>query len=396
MIKKYLLPIALLFLCIFSKAQEIITFPPAKPLSKFKFEQLNAGVILLRATLDDHKDSLNFILDTGSGGISLDSNTAVDFKLSAVHSDKTIRGIGGVRPVDFAMHHTLHLPGLTVDSLDFHINNYSLLNSIYGIRIDGIIGYSLIRRFIIQIDYDSQTLKFFSPGAFKYSRGGTLLHPAFNSLPIQSADIKELRSIRHRFYLDTGGGLCLLLSKDFTLDSTIYPKKKKMVETVAEGLGGKKEMQITTSKEMRLGPYKFKKVPTYIFDDEFNVTSYPSLGGLIGADLLRRFNVTLNYPKAELHLLPNSHFREPFDYSYTGMELYIDEKKILVGDVMKNSPAEKAGLRSEDEVFSIDGHIGVNFLAMKQLLQNAGKRIKLIIFRNGHPLEIKMKIESID
>lgn len=396
MTKKYFVSIALLLLSIYSLAQEIITYPAAKPLSKFKFEQLNGGVILIRGTLDKHKDSLNFILDTGSGGISLDSNTAAEFKLPLVHSDKTIRGIGGIRPVDFAMHHSLNLPGLTADSLDFHINDYSLLNSIYGIRIDGIIGYSLIRRFIIQIDYDSQTLKFFTPGGFKYTRGGTLLHPAFNSLPIQSADIKELRTIRHRFYLDTGGGLCLLLSKDFTLDSAIYPKKKKMVETVAEGLGGKKAMQITTTKEVKLGPYKFKKVPTYIFDDEFNVTSYPSLGGLIGADLLRRFNITLNYPKAEIHLLPNTHFRDVFDYSYTGMELYINDGKVLVGDVIKNSPAEKAGLKSNDEVFSIDGHIGINFLAMKALLQNAGKRIRLIVFRDGHPLEIKMKIERVD
>jgi hypothetical protein len=396
MTKKFLIPIALLFFGMFSKAQEIIALPFAKPLSKFKFEQLNGGVILLRATLDNHKDSLNFIFDTGSGGISLDSNTAVEFNLLSVHSDKTIRGIGGIRPVDFAMHHTLHLPGITADSLDFHINNYSLLDGIYGIKIDGIIGYSLLRRYIIQIDYDSQTLKFFSPGAFKYNRGGTLLHPAFNSLPIQSADIKELRDIRHRFYLDTGGGLCLLLSKDFTLDSTIFPKKKKMVETVAEGLGGKKAMQITTIKEMKLGPYKFKKVPTYIFDDEYNVTSYPSLGGLIGADLLRHFNITLNYPKAEIHILPNSHFHDPFDYSYTGMELYIDEGKVLIGDVMKNSPAEKAGLKSDDEVFSIDGRIGINFTAMKSLLQNAGKKVKLIVFRGGKPLEIRMKIERVD
>jgi hypothetical protein len=396
MTKTYLLPFVLLLLVMHGKTQEIIAFPSAKPLSKFKFEQLNGGVILLRATLDQHKDSLNFLLDTGSGGISIDSNTAVEFNLASVHSDKTIRGIGGVRPVDFTMHHTLHMPGVTADSLDFHINNYSLLDGIYGLKIDGIIGYSLLRRYIIQIDYDSQTLKFFSPGAFKYNRGGTLLHPAFNSLPIQSADIKEIRDIRHRFYLDTGGGLCLLLSKDFTLDSAIFPKKKKMVETIAEGLGGKKAMQITTTKEMRLGPYKFKRVPTYVFDDEFNVTSYPSLGGLIGADLLRHFNVTLNYPKAEIHLLPNSHFKDPFDYSYTGMELYVDEGKVLVGDVMKNSPAQKAGLKSDDEVFSIDGKIGVSFTAMKALLQNANKKVHLIIFRNGKPYDIRMKIESID
>lgn len=394
--KLLLITIAFMLLCLFTQAQEIFALPSAKHLSTFRFEQLNGGIILIRATVDGHPDSLNFILDTGSGGISIDSATAVEMKLVAVHTDKTIRGIAGVRPVDFAMNHTLHLPGLKVDSLDFHINNYDLLGSVYGLKIDGIIGFSLLRKFIVHIDYDSQKVSFFSAGSYKYIRGGTLLHPIFNSLPIQSAEIKENRSIRHRFYLDTGGGLCLLISKDFMLDSNIFSKKKRMVETVAQGLGGKKKMQITILKEIKLGPYKFKKVPTYVFDDEYNVTSYPNLGGLLGADLLRHFNLTLNYPKAEIHLLPNTHFRDPFDYSYTGMELYADNGKILVGDVIPHSPAAKAGLKSDDEVFSINNKSGVDFSAMKTLLQDAGEKVKLIIIRNNKPIEIRMKIESID
>ncbi|MEO7311949.1 MAG: aspartyl protease family protein [Chitinophagaceae bacterium] len=378
------------------QAQEIFSTPPAKFLTKFYFEPMTGGVMLIRATLDDGSDSLNFILDTGSGGISLDSNTAAELNLTITPSDRTIRGIAGVRTVEYAKHHTLRLPGLVTDSLDFHINDYGLLTAVYGVRIDGIIGFSLLRRYIVDVNYDHNELSFYSPGYFQYTRGGTLLRPSFNSLPIQAAIVKDNVAARQRFYFDTGGGLCLLLSEDFVRDSALFLGRKKLMPTMAEGMGGKKKMMITTVKELKLGPYKFKKVPTYIFEDEFNVTSYPSLGGLLGADLLRRFNITLNYPRAEIYLLPNTHFREAFDYSYTGMEIYYEEGKVIIGEIIKNSPAEASGLQVGDEIFSVDNVVGTSFQGIRNSLQSAGNRLKIIVLRNKQPFEIKMKVGRID
>ena len=57
-------------------AQEEFIEPPAQHLSRIGFKQLTGGVILMQATVADKPDTLNFILDTGSGGISLDSTTA--------------------------------------------------------------------------------------------------------------------------------------------------------------------------------------------------------------------------------------------------------------------------------------------------------------------------------
>ena len=241
-------------LCNVSYTQEIFSPPPAQFLSKFRFEQMTGGVILVHATLNATTDSLNFILDTGSGGISLDSATAAELQLKITPTERIIRGIAGIRRVDYALKHTIRLPGVTADSLDFHINDYSLLTAVYGVRIDGIIGYSLLRRYIVHVDYDHNELFFYTPGNYKYTRGGTLLRPSFNNLPIQAATIRDNVTVQHRFYFDTGGGLCLLLSEDFVKDSALFSGKKKMMPTVAEGLGGKKKMMITTVKEFRLGP----------------------------------------------------------------------------------------------------------------------------------------------
>ena len=68
-------------------AQEEFVQPPSKLITTIPFTQLTGGIIILHATLDNFKDSLNFVLDTGSGGISLDSSTCGYYKLKLVPSD---------------------------------------------------------------------------------------------------------------------------------------------------------------------------------------------------------------------------------------------------------------------------------------------------------------------
>jgi hypothetical protein len=97
-----------------------------------------------------------------------------------------------------------------------------------------------------------------------------------------------------------------------------------MYATQAEGLGGKTDVQLSVVRELKIGPYRFHNVPAYVFNDEYNVTNYPVLGGLIGNDILRRFNVLLNYPQQEIYIKPNKHFLDSFDYSYTGLGFYLN------------------------------------------------------------------------
>jgi hypothetical protein len=377
------------------EAQEKFVPPPAKLITSFPFTVFTGGVILVRACIGDFPDSLNFILDTGSGGISLDSATCQRLKIASLPSDKTILGIAGVRQVKFIYNETLHLPGLRVDSLNFHVNDYDILSSVYGEKVDGIIGYSFFSRFIVHINYDSAKVYIYSKGSIKYPKGGHLLKPVIASLPIQSATVRDGETIDARFYFDTGAGLCMLLSSDFVNDSSIFDPKRKFYQTQAQGLGGKANMTLTTLKEVRLGPYRFRKVPTYVFDDDYNVTSYPNLGGLLGNDILRRFNVTLNYDRREIFLLPNTHYRDQFDYSYTGLGIYWLEGEIRIGDVMPESPAEKAGLKLDDVVIAVNNNFSNNIQIYKNILQSVGEKVKIIVKRNGDLQEHVMRVKSI-
>jgi hypothetical protein len=385
----------LFFLSFWAKSQEEFIEPPSRLLTRVSFTQLTGGVVILHALLDDFPDTLNFILDSGSSGISLDSTTVSDLRLTPEASDRTIRGIAGIKKVGFLYKRKLRFPQLTIDSLDFHVNDYSILTSVYGERVDGIIGYSVFSRYIIKIDYDSLKIEFCSKGTLRYPRGGYLIKPILSTLPVQFARIKDGTTHTARFLHDIGAGVCLMLSKDFAEDSSVLNKKRKLWAKEGEGVGGKIDMHLTVVKELKFGPYRFRNVPTYVFDDVYNVTSYPYLGGLIGNDIFRRFNAIINYEKRDIYLVPNSHFREPFDYSYSGIELYFIDGLIEIGDVAKGSPAETAGLLEGDVVVAVNNNFTQNLNQYKIALQAANEKIKVIIRRDGELKQIEFKVKNI-
>lgn len=376
-------------------AQEEFIEPPSRNITTIPFIQLTGGIVILQARLDNFPDTLNFILDTGSSGISLDSATVDYLSLQPVPSNRTIRGIAGIRKVSFLYNRTLRFPHLDIDSLNFHINDYSVLTSVYGERIDGIIGYSVLSRYIIKLDYDSNKVTFATPGPLRYPKTGYLLKPQMSQLVTQPMRVRDGRTIYSRFLFDLGAGLCMLFSKDFVEDSNFLDKKRKRWPKQGEGLGGKIDMELTVVKEVRIGPYKFRNVPSFIFDDEYNVTSYPHMGGLLGNDIMRRFNVILNYPKGDIFISPNSHFTDLFDYSYSGLELFLIDGKIVVGDVAKGSPAEGAGIHEGDEVIAVNKTFNAPLNQYKIALQTPGDKVKLILRRDGNILELEFKIRSV-
>ena len=368
---------------------------PAKLITTFHFKQLNGGVILVKARFDNIQDTFNFILDTGSGGISLDSTTASRYSIPHIPSGRYIYGIAGVRKVDYAPKQTLVFPGLKVDSLDFYINNYEVLTSVYGIKIDGIIGYSFLSRYVVKIDFDSSKISVLTPGFLTYPPHGVLLHPSFQGLPIIPVSIRDTKEFTNPYFFDTGAGLCLLISNHFNEDSSVLYKKRKPVEIEVQGMGGKKRMRLSLVRQLEIGNYRFRKVPTYLFEDDFNVLAYPQRVGLIGDDILRHFNLIINYPQKEIQLTPNSHFRDPFDYSYTGMTLYSLDGEVFVDDIVKGSPADKSGLKNGDVIMAIDNNFSGNLEVYKNLLQKTGFRISILIMRNNKPSMLSMRIGRI-
>jgi predicted aspartyl protease len=369
--------------------------PKASFITSFPFTMLDGGTILLRAAIGNAPDTLNFVLDTGSGGISLDSSTAEQLKLTTVNSDKNIIGIAQKKKGNFILNQTLRLPNLTVDSLDFHVNDYEFLSISKGIKIDGIIGYSFLSRFIVKVNYDELKIEVWKPGFMKYPKAGFNMPLYIDNLPMFDANVKDNKSVRGRYFFDTGADVCFIMSQKFVEDSAFLKTNKKALAVPAEGLGGSRAMKFITVDQLHVGPYVFRKVPSFIFDDTYNVTRYPQLGGLIGNDLLHRFNLIINYRDAEIHLSPNSHFNDPFDYVYTGFKIFRVNGKAVIDQVVKDSPAEKAGLQNGDLLVGVNNNFSNNLDGYKNIISSARDELKMTVLRNNQFKTIVVSVERV-
>ena len=383
MMKVYLKAL-LFFLPVHIQAQQLINNQQqAQFITQFNFKQYSGGVMIVQATINNIADTLNFILDTGSGGISLDSTTCQKYKILQRITDTVITGMGVAHKVSFAFNQTLHFPGLDVANLNCHINNYEVLTSVYGEKIDGIIGYSFLSRYVVKINADSNNIQVYTNGNIKYPKNGYTLYPAFATIPIISVSVKDRATINSTFFFDTGAGLCFLMSEKFAKDSSVLLTKRTPILTQGEGMGGRLQMKLTVVKKLKVGKYVFRNVPTFIFDDEYNVTAYPYVGGLLGNDILRRFNIILNYAQHQINIKPNSRFLDAFDYAYTGMSMYYIDGKIYVGEVVVGSPAYKAGLQADDIIIGVGANFSNNIMQYKTMLQSANTKIKILVARKG-------------
>jgi C-terminal processing protease CtpA/Prc len=117
---------------------------------------------------------------------------------------------------------------------------------------------------------------------------------------------------------------------------------------------------------------------------------------LIGNDLLRRFNLILNYSRSEIYLVPNGDFYQPFDYSYSGVTIALVSGKIVVTDVMKDSPGNKAGFREGDVVLEVNGDQRQDMQVYQSLLRTIGPRVRVLVRREeGEVAELSLKVKSI-
>jgi hypothetical protein len=380
-----------LLLSILGKAQK----KDAILLESIIFKEYAGGVMVVQAKVDTISQPLNFIFDTGSSGISLDSATCKEFNLQTTATDTSVSGIAGTRKVAYVFNKKLTVGNLITDSLNFYVNDYSILASVYGEKIDGIIGYSFLSKYIFKVDFDSFKIDIYSAGKMKYETGSTTLRPSINKLVTTFAEIKEKEKYTKEFFFDTGAGLSVMLTNGFVKENKFLLKKRKEVITQVQGLGGKKSMGLTVIKRVKIGPYIFKHVPTSIYTESGTTVFNEPVIGLIGNEILRRFNMVINYQAGEINIKPNSNFGDNFDYAYTGLTLYTNGQNIFIDDIIPNSPAEKCGLLNGDIVMGIVPSFNADIQTYEKLLQKAKENVKILVSRDNKSFFITLVPISI-
>jgi C-terminal processing protease CtpA/Prc len=93
--------------------------------------------------------------------------------------------------------------------------------------------------------------------------------------------------------------------------------------------------------------------------------------------------------------MPNKHFREPFDYAYTGFSFYDIDGLIVITDIMKGSPAEKGGFKLNDIIVAVNTNFSNNVQVYKNMLQNTGETFHILINRDGELKMLNLRVKSI-
>lgn len=271
-----------------------------RPVSSLPFE-LHDNRIYLNVRVQGHTG--RFILDTG-GYFGLDKNFAESIGLRLYGR----RQIGGAGPDRVTAWYTrvdsVEVDALTLTDIGGPVINFtpmkSALNLLY---LDGIIGYELFSKYVVDIDFRNKMVRFHRPE--KFSPDTSWIRIPFTLYQRRIPLIEgELDSRLGRFIIDTGDRSELTLFKGFLSSHEIryrYPLSDTLI--TGYGIGGAIRARTSTAGRLHLGEAAYDSVGFRIpvltsgaFVDNPNA-------GSIGNGLLKRNNrVVFDYTQNLLYI----------------------------------------------------------------------------------------------
>jgi len=353
--------------------------------------------IFLKACVDGHE--LDFILDTGAGNTSLDLNTAkrLGVKLGATFS------VGGAGPsrvsaarVDDA---SVSVEGSSITQPVVSAIDLSRLPRLEGHRIDGILGYDFISRYVVAIDYARHELRIYDQPAFHYDGPGVSVPlMLINRFPHIDADVKlaDGETVRGRMVIDVGSNGSLSLTKAFVDKNRLRQRVGPTVRrTGAGGVGGSTTSDIGRVASLSIGGIELSRPLVNLFGDSAGSMSVSSSWeGNIGGAILRRFTVFLDYQDKRMIFEPNATMHDAFEADMSGLLLRLDDSlsTIVVETVAAGSPAAEAGIVPGDEIVSADGVAGSQKLLgeLRERLRKPGERVLFVVRRGGDEKRIEV------
>jgi hypothetical protein len=265
--------------------------------------ELHNDHIYLRTKVNG-KGPYYFLFDTGAGasGSMIDGAVAKRLKLP-VAGQLNAGMIGGSRGLSFTGAVTYTVGGLT-----FHEEKTAFMplkeqEKDEHHRIDGIFGYSLIRRYVVEINYGRHIITFYDPAKYtKPARGVRLgLHEIDkDKVPMVAGKVTSTdgRLLDLNLIVDTGYDGTLLLGRGFVEANGLAAKQN--VSTGA-GLGGSTSLQKGEIKRLHLGELTIDGPETvFAFDKQGN---FAGEHGFLGGRFLNRRTLVLNYHEGYLLLI---------------------------------------------------------------------------------------------
>lgn len=260
-----------------------VTFQPAKLSVTMPFQRARNGVFV-PVKVNGKAEPLWFVLDSGAGHTLINEPVAKRLLIHP-HEKTTIHGSRtGLMTVSDPKDASIALDTINIEHVDLHIANLSPLASAWGRSVDGVLGYDLLCRSVVTVDYDAARLTITQPAVFKYNGMGETLPLAIrNGWAFVQGTIKVTGRppVIDNFLIDSG-------SQD-AVNHPIIRDSKAPLRTVKSGV---------------LGPNEWFRLGRYTLASTQSACCAPTeeTSRQIGAEVLSKFRVTFDFPHKRLIL----------------------------------------------------------------------------------------------
>lgn len=363
--------------------------------------QLKNDIILIELQINDHTGSHTFVFDTGASYDVLDVEVAKSLGLKPDFKQEA-RGAGGTSTVDIVLDQKFVLgKGVSVASPNLVLVDLRKLRRKLEKNFDGIIGYSVLAKYITQIDYDQKKIRLFERIQDVNTAGYTRIpFQLSGGIPIPQFDIamtlRNNETYKGPVFLDSGAALTLAVNTPYNKKHRLDEKAGKSILSETQNLNSTSISENIAIQSMTIGDYTLGEMVISLANDQDGVSSYKGYLGILGARVISRFNLVLDYAASHLYLKPNGNFSKAFEFPVSGITLIQESGSILISRVQEVSPAYQNGVREGDRLISINSTPAGDIETCRQLLKEEGKVCRLVLEdREGQRKEVTIKLERL-
>jgi len=300
----------------------------------------------------DGVSGFSMILDTGASGMSITPQAARRLHLSLEKAGSTGGAGAGRLPVWNTRLKRVGLAGVAFGTLPSVVLDLGFIQRAIGFaKLDGIVGYDVLRRYAVEINADRKVLTLLS-GRYRIPANGRIVGYAvrsnFITLPAR------INSARGDVILDTGDRSSLTVFAPFAHHYGFYSVVPSIRNAVTGyGIGGTIRSNVFRTRLSVFG-YTVNGVLTRAPVGAAGVFDSAGPAGTVGNGFLLRFNIIYDLPRERLVLWPNTRFSAYERYDPAGMWIGVGAYGPLVTSVLAGGPADKAGVRAGDTILSVD------------------------------------------
>ncbi len=218
-----------------------------------------------------------------------------------------------------------------------------------------------------------------------------------STIPIIDAELElaDGERLSGKVLFDTAAGLSLLLNSPFVKNNEVVEKSGQHYQAEMESLTTEVGYDVVKVKSVTIAGQKFGEMEVVLSSSRQGVTSDAAYMGILGNDIIERFDIFLDFSGRTLYLRPNAKVADNFQFNLCGLQLTRKDAVITVRNVVENSPADKAGFETGDQIISVDGQAADNTEEVRQWFENDGATVSVLINRGGRKFSIDLLLQRI-